>query len=604
MSTLPEFGTLEFVLGNGRRLLPEDPAAAEEQAREILKNDPDCRPAMRLLAAALRSQSKNEEARDTEDAAIKAAGSEPTLVETAQALAKGDFKRAEHLVRPYLEQNPDDPAGFRLLAEVADNAGFPEKAADFLRTALELAPAYSSARLKLAQILHKLSDFRGAIDELDALLVNHPKHWNAAFSKAATLVMVGDFAEAAGLYEELTKVVGDKPDLWISYANVLNTLGRFEDALASYHQAIKLRPAHGEAWWSISNMKVSKFDDRDIKDMQAALDSSDLDDTSRLQLHFALGKAFEDRAQYEISFKHYEEGNAIRSEKDEYDLSVLHTLVERCCDVFSPEYFEQRTGWGSPDHDPIFIVGMPRSGSTLIEQILASHSKIEGTAELPYIPTVRQQLGFLHNAPYPDSFLSISQEEALAAGKQFMTMAEANRKTDRPYFIDKMPNNWESIGMILTILPNAKIIDARRHPMACCFSNFKQHFARGQEFSYSLQSLGAFYTDYVRMLAHFDAIFPGRIKRVFNEQLIENPEREIRELLEFIGIDYEQSCLRFYETERPVRTPSSGQVRQPLNRKGIDSWRSYEPWLGALKDALGMILECYPEVPTSFYQYR
>jgi len=333
--------------------------------------------------------------------------------------------------------------------------------------------------------------------------------------------------------------------------------------------------------------------------MTAALDRPDLDDDSRLHLHFALGKAHEDAGDPEPSFAHYSEGNRIRREASGYSAAGMTELTRRCRAVFTRELFAERAGSGAPAADPIFVLGMPRAGSTLVEQILASHSQIEGTSELPHLPALVRRLDAEHagSGLYPEWVPGLSAEALKELGEEYLDNARLHRKTERPFFIDKLPNNWINVGLIQLILPNATIIDARRHPLGCCFSNFKQNFARGQSFSYSLEDLGHYYRDYVRLLAHFDAVLPGRIHRVFHERMVEDSETEIRRLLDHVGVPFEAGCLRFYENERAVRTPSAEQVRRPINRAGVDQWRAFEPWLGPLKDALGPVLDCYPLVP-------
>lgn len=597
VNTVEHVASLEVALANGQRLLATEPEASAEQAREILAKDERNREALRLLGRALRRLGQHNEANQAEVEAIKAASNEPALVGTAQAIKAGDLGRAEALVRPYLAKHPDDPAGFRLLGEIAHRLGIVDDAVRCMREAIERAPAYISARVKLAHLLFSQNDYPGAIEQLDQLLAIDPEHGGAGLSVAGTLFKIGDVQEAAKLYEQILEKAPDNPGAWISYAHVLNTVGRLEEAVDAYRRAIALKPEQGEAWWSLANLKVARFSDQDVATMLQAIDEVNLDDKFRAPLHFALGKAFEDAADYEQSFAHYASGNRIRAAEEPYAPQVRDELVERCEATFTRAYFRDREGAGAQASSPVFVLGMPRAGSTLVEQILSSHSKIEGTAELPYMPALRAHLGLKTGQPFPASVAATRTADLAELGDNYLSSARAHRKTARPFFVDKLPNNWENLGLILSILPNAKIIDARRHPMACGFSNFKQLYARGQEFSYSLDWMGRYYADYVRMMRHFDEILPGRVHRVIHEQLIEAPEEEIRRLLAYIGVPFEEACMRFYETERPVRTPSAGQVRQPLNRKGMEQWLNFEPWLGELKEALGPVLTAYPNVP-------
>ena len=599
MTTVDEYGALDAALANGFRLLAGHPASAAEQANEILSKDAENRPALRLLGFALRRLGRDDEASQAELDAIKAASNEFDLVRCAQAIHAGDLKSAEHVVRPYLERHPDDPAGLRLLAEIAVKVGHFEQAEKLLRRALELAPKYVSAQLKLANALFGQGKFPAAIEALDGLLALEPEHGRARGSKAATLVRVGEYEEALALYEQLIERGPRNPDLWISYGHILNTVGRFDDSVAAYRKAIEVQPVQGEAWFYLSNLKTARFSEGDVAAMTATLNEDETGDKERLQLHFALGKAFEDAGDYRQAFEHYEAGNRIRDKELGYDPAVTHEFVLKCEEAFTSDFFRERAQAGALNPAPIFIVGMPRAGSTLLEQILSSHSQIEGTSELPYMPALRHGLSEGEKS-FPQSLASLSAPQLRELGESYLAKARANRKTDRPYFIDKLPNNWQHVGLILAILPNAHIIDARRHPMACCFSNYKQHFAQGQAYTYSLASVGRYYADYVRLMAHFDRILPGRVHRIIHERLLDNPEEEIRQALAYLGVEFEESCLRFYENERPVRTPSAEQVRKPLNRKGVEQWRHFEPWLGELKSALGPVLDEYPDVPEAF----
>jgi Sulfotransferase family len=335
--------------------------------------------------------------------------------------------------------------------------------------------------------------------------------------------------------------------------------------------------------------------------MEAAAADPGLSETDRFHIHFALGRALEQRKAYAPSFHHYAEGNRLRHDQIGYDPADIRRLVARSKALFTRSFYEERQDHGSNAADPIFILGMPRAGSTLIEQILASHSAIEGTMELPDIPALAKELGAGRAAPateaYPNPLFRLSADESRRIGESYLARTRVQRKTDRPHFIDKLPNNWINIGFIHLILPNAKIIDARRHPLDCCFSNFKQHYARGQAFSYDLADVGHYYADYVDLLGHFDAVLPGRIHRVIHERLIEDPAGEVRRLLDYLRLPFEDACLASHETRRAIRTPSSEQVRKPINKDGMDQWRPYEPWLAPLKEALGPVLTAYPAVP-------
>jgi tetratricopeptide (TPR) repeat protein len=387
----------------------------------------------------------------------------------------------------------------------------------------------------------------------------------------------------------------------MSYGHLLHTVGRGEESLAAYRRAIAIDPGFGEAWWSIANVKTARLDDQDIVRMTEALERPDLEDGKRLHLHFALGKAHEDARNPEASFRNYAAGNGLKREALDYDADAHDSFVQRCRNTYSAALFADRAGAGCRAPDPIFIVGMPRAGSTLIEQILASHSLVEGTSELPYLPGMIQRLGLRSEADggpsYPELVSTLDPAALRAMGEEYLESARVHRKSRKPRFIDKLPNNWINVGLIHLMLPNAKIIDARRHPLDCCFSNFKQNYARGQGFSYGTADLGRYYASYVAFLSHMDAVLPGKVHRVVHERLMDDAEEEVRRMLAYLGLPFEAACLRFYENDRAVRTPSAEQVRRPINREGVGKWKPYEPWLGPLKEALGPVLDRYPEVP-------
>jgi tetratricopeptide (TPR) repeat protein len=595
-----ETGDLRAALASGRHLLASDPTAAAEQAREILRITPMQRDALRLLGTALRRLGRTSEAEQAELDTIRAAANDPTLAAAAKALAHGRVAEAEHLLRPHLRRVPDDAAALVMLADIGARMGVFAEAETLLRKALALAPAFPETRLALSNVLFHQNRPDEALAVLDELLGREPTHVAAIVAKATLLGQIGDYERAVATYAAALPGIDD-PDLWLGYGNVLKTVGRLADSIAAYRRALAHRPDLGEAWWSLANLKTVRLDETETASLEAMLDAGIASDDNRLHIHFALGKALEDQGRYEASFRHYSEGNRIRRKSLNYDADVTSDAVERMRALFTPKFLSARRGQGCGEADPIFIVGMPRAGSTLIEQILSSHSRVEGTSELPYIPALIQRLlaeRWQHaDAAYPELMARLDADALRALGEAYLRAARAHRKTDRRFFIDKLPNNWMHVGFIHLILPNARIIDARRHPLACCFSSFKQHFARGQGFTYALDDLGRYYRDYARLLAHFDALVPGRVHCVLHEDMVEAPEKQIRRLLAHLELPFEEACLRFHENERAVRTASSEQVRRPINRDGLDRWRAYEPWLGPLKDALGPVADLYPAVP-------
>jgi tetratricopeptide (TPR) repeat protein len=520
---------------------------------------------------------------------------DPRLIEAAAALQENRLDIAERILKPHLKENPFDVRAIRMLAELAARIGRLKDSEALLRRAIEIAPNFMPARTNLAMVLGRLGRPAEALELMDELFRAEPDSLGHLNLKAATLGRLGDFEPALALYEQVLERAPNQPRVLLSYGHMLKTVGRRDQAVGAYRKAISLNPALGEAWWSLANLKTVKFDDSDLAAMEQALGIAGLKDEDRFHLDFALGKALHDAGRPDEAFDHYSAGNALRRRYHPFNLDRFSTLVDRSIELFTPAILSQAGGNIAPD--PIFIVGLPRAGSTLIEQILSSHSLVEGTTELPDMPAVARQGG-----KYPTSVVGLDADERRLAGEEYLKRSAVQRRTDRPYFIDKLPNNWMFVPFIHLVFPNAKIIDARRHPLACCFSNFRQHFARGQDFTYDLEDLGHYYSGYARLMAHVDAVLPGRVHRVIYERMVDDTETEVRRLLDYCGLDFEPQVLEFYKTERAVRTPSSEQVRQPIYRDATDEWRAYETHLGALKDALGTIVHAYPEAPAALSQ--
>jgi tetratricopeptide (TPR) repeat protein len=518
--------------------------------------------------------------------------SNPRLVEAAIALNENRLHDAEPLLKAHLKDDPFDVAAIRMLAELAGRIGRLSDAENLLRRAVELAPNFLIARSNLATVLHRQNRTKEALEELGTLLAIDPDHAGNANLKAAALGRIGEFEEAIELYERVLAANPTWSKVWMSFGHALKTVGRQADGIDAYRRALNINPALGEVWWSLANLKTVSLSEQDINAMTVALATPMLGDEDCLHLHFALGKALEDRGQAETAFRHYRLGNTIRRAQLGYQAEETSRQVDQAIGTFTPKLFAARAGQGCRAPDPIFIIGMPRAGSTLVEQILASHSLVEGTMELPDMPALAARVGSREGG-----LDAVSADEMRAIGEEYLTRTRIQRKTDRPFFIDKLPNNWAHIGLIQLALPNARIIDARRHPMGCCFSNFKQHFARGQAFSYSLDDMARYYADYVRYLAHIDAVLPGKVHRVFYEDMVADQEGETRKLLAALGLNFEDACLEFYKNDRAVRTASSEQVRKPIYRDGTEQWLMFEEWLKPLKDALGEVLDAYPEAP-------
>ncbi len=527
---------------------------------------------------------------------------DPRLLEPAAALCEGRIADAEHLLRGHLKQHPTDVAAIRMLAEVGARIGRYGDAEKLLSRCLELAPGFLAARHNLAVVLQKQAKLAAAVSEVDLLLTAdpaNPGYRNLAASLAARL---GDMARAIGIYEGVLREYPRQPKLWMSYGHTLKTAGRSADAIDAYRRCLGLAPHLGEAWWSLANLKTFRFSAADMAAMRRQLEREDLADEDRFHFDFALGKALEDAGDYAASFGHYEAGNHLRRNNIAWSAADYTAHVKGSKSVLAAGFFAARAGWGATARDPIFIVGLPRAGSTLIEQILSSHSQVEGTMELPDIIQIARELGGATargpESRYFETLAQLPREECARLGERYLAQTRIQRHSTAPRFIDKMPNNFAHIGLMHLMLPNARIVDARRHPLGCCFSAFKQHFARGQAFSYSLEDLGRYYRDYVELMAHYDSVLPGRVHRVIYERMVDDTEAEVRRLLEYCGLDFEPACLNFHENDRAVRTASSEQVRRPIYRDSLDQWRHFEPWLDPLKQALAPIVESYPDPPT------
>jgi predicted Zn-dependent protease len=574
---------------------------ALQALRQAVALEPNLTDAWRALADHLRASGDSGAAEAATARQIKAATHDPRLLEAAQALIENRIPSAEALLRKHLFKFPTDVAAIRMLAEVAARLRRYHDASLLLERALELAPGFSAARYNYAVVLHREARPSDALREVNRLLTEEPRNPGYRNLKAVVLGALGDYAESLEFYEELLAEYPNQSKAWISYGHALKTAGRTADCIAAYRRTLALAPTMGEAYWSLANLKTFRFEAADLTTIRSALERTDLSEEDRACFEFALGKALEDQADYPAAFAQYAAGNQRRKAQLGYEASEMTGLVARSRALLTPEFFAERAGFGAQAPDPIFIVGLPRAGSTLIEQILASHPEVEGTMELPDMIAIVRALtgakGGPEETPYPDLLAHLSPERCLELGNQYLERTRPQRKSAAPFFIDKMPNNFAHLGLIQLLLPNARIIDARRHPLGCCFSAFKQYFARGQSFSYSLEDLGRYYHDYVELMAHYDAVLPGRVHRVIYETLVADTEAEVRSLLEFCGLPFDERCLKFYENERAVRTASSEQVRRPIYREGLDHWRHFEAYLEPLKTALGPVLECYPAVP-------
>ena len=588
-----DFGQALLRSGRGR-----DAIAA---LRRAVQANPDLPQAWRLLGDALWEEGEREPARAAYLDHVHHSTRDPELLAAADAMLADRIPQAEALLRERLRQAPTDVVAIRMLAEVAARLERNEDATHLLERCLELAPEFIEARWNYALVLHRCNRPADALAEIARVLQRDPTHAGCLNLKAAVLCRIGNYDEALALYRELVRDHPDAVKLRLSQGHALKTADHVHEAVAAYRRCVELEASFGEAWWSLANLKLFRFDAKDIEAMQQQLLRNDLSDEDRLHLEFALGKALEDAEDFAASFRHYARGNAIRRAQLPYDANETASRVAHIRKHYTREFFAERAGSGCEAPDPIFVVGLPRAGSTLIAQILASHSRVEGTRELPEFATLtgglRRQPTRGAAMPYHHALATIDAGALRALGERYLAATRIQRKTDKPFFVDKMPNNFMHVGLIHLILPNAKIIDARRHPMACGFSIFKQHFARGQDFSYSLDDIGRYYHDYAELMAHFDGALPGRVCRVQYERLVEDTEAEVHRILDYCGLAFEPGCLRFFDNRRPVRTASSEQVRQPIYREGLDHWRRYAAWLQPLEAALGPVLQDHPAAP-------
>jgi len=521
----------------------------------------------------------------------------PEVVAATGLFLDGDLDVAESRIRAYLLHHGDEVEGMRLLARIGIARKVFDDAEALLAAVLAAAPDYRAARSEYAEVLVQMQRYPEACGQLEQLLREDPegrRRYQALL--AAAYVGLGRHEAALGLYRGLLQGTSADADLHLYIANTLKTLGRRDEAIESYRTAAALRPGFGDAYWSLANLKTYRFTDEELAVMHKLQADPNIGATDRYHLCFALAKALEDRQEFAESFRYYELGNALRHAENRYLPEAIEINTRQQIETCTAAFFAARRGWGAQAPDPIFIVGLPRSGSTLLEQVLASHSRVEGTQELVHIQQIVARLGGrspdLENRRYPRILADLNADDFRVLGEQYLAAASSYR-TGKPYFVDKMPNNFRHLGLIRLMLPNAKIIDARREPMACCFSNLKQLFAKGQEFSYSVGDISRYYRTYLELMHHWDQVLPGWILRVHHEDVVNDLAGSVRRILEFCGLDFEPQCVDFHRTQRSVVSASSEQVRSPISREGLEQWKNFEPWLEPLKSALGDALQRY-----------
>jgi tetratricopeptide (TPR) repeat protein len=574
-------------------LMDNDPARAADAARELVAAQPGDEEAALLLSRAVREATKDAPERPPEDKPRP----NPVLDKAREDLTAGREEEAEIAVRRYLKQFPNDVQAVLMMAEIAARCELIEDADRILLHAVALAPSEPAPRIALARFRQQIGRLDDAIELLDQVNVLEPGHFGAMSLKASMLLQARKLDDAEAAYRELIQAWPADHLAWINLASILSSLGRYGESVASYRTATALKPNFGGAWSGLGNLRIATFFRHDVGVMKAAVEAQDTDEKDEVGIRYALFRALESLGEYDDAFANLQRANELqkRSATSRKTASRDAVLLKS---AFTPELLLRFDGSGSPERDPIFILGMHRAGSTLVEQILASHPLIEGTEELIELNRLVAQLMTRHNAgSWLAALEDLTAKELREIGELYISRTKRRRHTQRPYFTDKMPMNWEFAGLIHLILPNAKIVDVRRHPLDCCFSIYGQHFQSGVDFAFGLDDVGRYYRSYVASMAHIDAVLPGRVHRIMHEELIEDFEGEVRRLLDYLKLPFDEACLNFHSTERAVHTPSSQQVRRPINRSGQGRWRNYDKHLEPLRAALGSVLKSYPDVP-------
>ncbi|HEU5067941.1 MAG TPA: sulfotransferase [Sphingomicrobium sp.] len=570
----------------------DSPARAHEEARRRVAENPNSEEA----ALQLRDLIRKYPPVSLYPSPDPLEGAAPAVKHAAELLEQDKAEEAEIGLRAYLKQAPNDPSAMRLMAQIAMANGFLDNAYKILVRSLEIDRTRADNWAALGTVLHRIATQSGKLETVEEALaaLDHaarlvPGHLEALSYKAAILIQLRRLDEAAELFVSLLKVHPGEKQLWSNYAFLLKTLGRFGDSVAAYRTSVALDGGYSEGWWGLANLKLARFFSGDLAEMEQ--DLGNLRGDSKVKMHMALAKAYDFEREYEHAADHLDRGNSLRLQRHPYHPERLHSEISNAIDIYTPGYFTKRRNAGDRSRAPIFIVGMPRSGSTLVEQILSSHSMVEATEELFAIQQIDGELTSRGKGPNIDSVIAELDHDQLArVGAHYLQLTRYFRSTERPRFTDKNPANWRHVGLIHSILPNAKIIDTRRNPLDCCFANYAQYFNWGVNYASSQSYLGLHYRQYLRLMRHFDAVLPGTVHHLIHEDLIENLEDEVRRLLDYLELPFEDNCLRFFETKRAVHTPSSEQVRQPINKSGVGRWRNYEPWLSELKESLGEAL--------------
>lgn len=592
----PDLGRAHQETGHVYRAINEPNNALAAYSLAVQLN-PALQASLRAQHEILVTQGRNEHA-DHIKRQLQILQSTPKpLVAVMDLISQGKLVKAEQICRTFMQKAPRNIEGMRLLADIGVRLGVMEDAEYLLESAAEFAPENARVRIEYIQVLRKQQKYRAALQQAKELLETDENNRQFQSVYAVEAMQSGDYETAMAMFDSILSHMPNDPVTLTSRGHALKTMGQTSDAIDSYRQAIAISSTHGEAYYSLANLKLFEFDDADIEAMELSESDSNLAHMNRIYFNFALGKAYEDKALFSNAFEYYERGNALKKASSHYKASDITAEFHAQRDIFTKPFVERHMDSGCQAPDPIFIVGLPRAGSTLLEQILSSHSQVDGTMELPNMLALAQKLRrgerMGSKSRYPQVLKSLDPKQLEVFGQTYIEETQVHRGS-APFFIDKMPNNFRHIGLISLILPNAKVIDARRHPMGCCFSGFKQLFAEGQEFTYGLEEVGTYYKDYMELMDFWDEALPGKVLRVQYEDVVADLEVQVRRILDYCGLPFEESCISFYKTERAVRTPSSEQVRQPIYKGGLEQWKNFDTNLEPLKMALGPVLDRYP----------
>ena len=585
----PDMGRVYQELGHLKRAIG-DIETAIDHYRQACERNPGLLASWQVLFEFYKHQNNSNAAAHVKEKIDRLNTLPPTLLHVTQILHEGRLAEAEELCRKFLQQNPKNTAGMSLLADIAGRLGYLGDAEFLLESAVAFSPEDNELRLNYMLLLRKKQDFEASIEQAKILCDRFPDNLSYRAQMAIEMMQNGDYEQAIEIFDSVLAIAPKDPNTLTSKAHALKTFGNNEAAIQNYRAAYESKPDHGEAYFSLANLKTYTFTSQEVALMEAQIDRPELPQKDRAYFHFAMAHAYEKEKRYDDSIHHLKQGNLIKRQQSSYSIKRMTQEMDAHMDVCTPAFFETHKTGGCDATDPIFIVGLPRAGSTLIEQILASHSQVDGTLELPNILTLAQSLRgqdrLSGSGNYPEVLKTLSTEKRMEMGEAYINDTRLHR-SGAPHFTDKMPNNFRHIGLIHLILPNAKIIDARRAPLDCCFSAFKQLFAQGQEFSYGLEELGAYYRDYIRLMEHWDNVLPGKVLRVLHEDVINDLEGQVQRMLDHLNLPFEEQCISFHENRRSVRTASSEQVRKPINTDGVGKWKSYAKDLQPLAHALG-----------------